>query len=216
VEFTTWLTGPFSLLFHLRGPTNLAFDLIDDPPFVHEMMAFANRCLKQWWSDRAHFLGQPRPLPLILGNDEVGAPLTSPRHYREFILPYEIELSEHFQGVDYWHSCANVTHLLPLIACIPNLRMMDIGPWTAMEPAVELFGKRPGSCLMKRLHPVSEVLMASEEQMRRRLNEIKAVCRGVPYMLFFDGLNVLDDVKRSVEQVLLLDRVCHEVFHCGA
>ncbi len=32
-------------------------------------------------------------------------------------------------------------------------------------------------------------------------------------MLFFDGLNVLDSVEQSVRQALLLDRVCHQVFH---
>ncbi|MGC8879372.1 MAG: hypothetical protein ACP5R2_09115 [Anaerolineae bacterium] len=67
---------------------------------------------------------------------------------------------------------------------------------------------------MKRLHPVSEVLMADEAQMRARLLQIKATCYDVPYMLFFDGLNVLHEVGRSVQQVLLLDRLCHEIFHC--
>ena len=213
VEFTTWLTGPFSLLFHLRGPLDLAMDMIDDPPFVHEMMAFATHCMKEWWTERMRFTGADRLEPLILGNDEVGVPLVSPRQYEEFVLPYEAELSEYFGGVDYWHSCSNVTKLLPLIARLPNLRMMDVGPWTALKPAVELFGKRAGSSIMKRLHPVSEVLMASEEQMHARLLQIKSTCYDVPYMLLFDGLNVMGSVEESVKKVLLLDRVCHEVFH---
>jgi hypothetical protein len=213
VEFTTWLTGPYSLLFHLRGPLNLAMDLIDDPPFVHEMMVFSTHCMKTWWTERARFLGQERLEPLIMGNDEVGVPMMSPAQYEAFVLPYESELSKYFGGIDYWHSCSNVTKLLPLIARIPGLRMMDVGPWTALEPAVQLFGKRPGSSIMKRLHPVSEVLTASEEEMRARLLQIKATCFDVPYMLLFDGLNVLDSVETSVEKVLLLDRVCHEVYH---
>jgi len=214
VEFTTWLTGPFSLLFHLRGPAILAMDMLDDPPFVHEMMAFSTYCMKEWWLDRAHFLGRAGLEPLIMGNDEVGVPMISPALYKEFVLPYETDLSLTFGGIDYWHSCSNVTKLLPLIARIPKLRMMDVGPWTALEPAVHLFGKRPGSCIMKRLHPVSEVLMATEEQMRARLLEIKETCYEIPYMLFFDGLNILDTIEESVQKVLLLDRVCHELFHC--
>lgn len=214
VEFTTWLTGPFSLIYHLRGPTNLAMDLLDDPPFVQEMMTFATNCMTEWWRQRAQFLGRTNLEPLIMGDDEVGVPMISPSLYEKFVLPYESELSDTFGGIDYWHSCSNVTKLLPLIARIPKLRMMDVGPWTALEPAVELFGKRPGSSIMKRLHPVSEVLMASEEQMRTRLLEIKATCYDIPYMLFFDGLNVLDSVEKSVEQILLIDRVCHDIFHC--
>jgi hypothetical protein len=91
--------------------------------------------------------------------------------------------------------------------------MMDVGPWTALQPAVDLFGKRAGGSIMKRLHPVSEILMADEAQMRNRLLEIKATCYDVSYMLFFDGINVMDSIEESVEKVLLLDRICHEVFH---
>ncbi len=216
VEFTTWLTGPFSLLVHLRGLADLALDLIDDPPFVHAMMQRATAAIKAWWLERARFLGRERLEPLIMGDDEVNVPTISPAQYEEFVLPYESDLSEFFGGIDYWHSCGNCTKLLPFLARLPRLRMMDVGPWTALRPAVELFGRRPGSSLMKRLHPVSEVLRASEERMRARLMQIKATCYDVPYMLFFDGLNVLDSVEQSVQQVLLLDRVCHEVFHLDA
>jgi len=213
VEFTTWLSGPFSLIFHLRGALDLAIDMVDDPPFVHEMMAFATHCMIDWWEARARFLGQDHLEPLIMGDDEVGVPLLSPARYEEFVLPYEIQLSQHFGGIDYWHSCSNTTSLMPLLASIPGLRMMDVGPWTALQPAVAWFGRRPGSSIMKRLHPVREVLLANEEQMRARLRQIKATCYDIPYMLLFDGLNVLDSVDRAVEQVLLLDRVCLELFH---
>ncbi len=213
VEFTTWLTGPFSLLFHLRGPINLALDLIDDPPLVHEMMAFATACMKEWWEARATFLSHPALEPLIMGNDEVGVPLIAPAHYEEFVLTYEIELSQYFGGIDYWHSCSNTTRLMPFLARIPGLRMMDVGPWTALQPAVECFGRRPGSSIMKRLHPVSEVLLADETRMRARLLQIKATCYDVPYMLLFDGLNVMGSIEQAVAQVRLLDRICHEIFH---
>jgi len=214
VEFPTWLTGPFSLILHLRGLENLAIDMVANPGFVHEMMAFVTSCMKEWWTERARFMGTEGLEPLILANDEVGVPVLGPQHYEEFILPYEVDLSRHFGGIDYWHSCANVTPLLPCIARLPKLRIMDVGPWTALQPAVDLFGRRPGSSIMKRLQPVSEVLMADEIRIRARLLQIKATRYDVPYMLFFDGLNVLYDVKHSVRQVLLLDRLCHEIFHC--
>ncbi len=214
VEFTTWLTGPFGLIYHLRGALNLARDLKRDPHFVHEMMTFANHCMKNWWKERARFHQREGLEPLILGNDEIGVPMISPSMYEEFILPYEIDLSEYFDGVDYWHSCSNTTLFLPLLARIPNLRMMDVGPWTALKPAVSLFGQRPGSSIMKRIHPVSEILMADEKQMRNRLMEIKATCYDVPYMLFFDGINPLGDIDECVEKIRQLDRICHEIFHC--
>jgi uroporphyrinogen-III decarboxylase len=213
VEFTTWLTGPFSLLFHLRGPMELAMDILEDPGFVHEMMEFATDCMVDWWHQRAKFLGQDTLDPLVLGNDEVGVPLIAPHHYEEFVLPYELRLAAEFGGIDYWHSCSDITRLLPHLAKIPNLRMIDVGPWTSLHDAVDLFGKRAGSSIMKRLHPVSEILMADENGMRSRLLQIKAACYDVSFMLFFDGINVLHSVEECVEKIILLDQVCHEVFH---
>jgi hypothetical protein len=49
---------PILLMFPLRGPKNLAMDLLDVPPFVHEMMGFATHCMKTWRSDRARFLNK--------------------------------------------------------------------------------------------------------------------------------------------------------------
>ncbi|MGC8879371.1 MAG: uroporphyrinogen decarboxylase family protein [Anaerolineae bacterium] len=112
VEFPTWLTGPFSLLFHLRGLENLAADIVDDPAFVHEMMGFVTSCMKEWWVERARFMGAEKLEPLILANDEVGAPMLGPQHYEEFVLPYEVDLCQYFGGIDYWHSCADVTPLV--------------------------------------------------------------------------------------------------------
>ena len=86
--------------------------MIDDPKFVHEMMAFATECIKEWWTERARFFGEDGLQPLLLGNDEVGIPWVSPALYEEFILPYETDLSEYFGGIDYWHSCGNCTALL--------------------------------------------------------------------------------------------------------
>lgn len=215
VIFTSWISGPFSLIYHLRGPVNLAIDILENPGFVHTMMEFSTNCMKQWWRDRASFVGQKVLDPIVLGNDEVGVPFISPAHYEEFILPYEFELAQYFGGVDYWHSCSDITLLFPLLAKIPNLRMVDVGPWTALEPAVRTFGSREGSSIMKRLHPVSEVLYANEEDIRDRLLNIKAKCYDVPYLLFFDGLNVLDSLEQCLKKIHLLDNICHEVFHCN-
>jgi uroporphyrinogen-III decarboxylase len=215
IEFTTWLTGPFSLLFHLRGADILAMDLIDNPKFVHEMMAFATECMREWIYARIDFLGRKDPEPLLIGDDEVGVPLIAPAHYEEFIFPYENALGKEF-GIDYWHSCSNTTPLFGKLSELSNLRMMDVGPWTALQPAIDMFGHRPGSSLMKRLHPVSEVLLADEASMRERLLQIKATCYEIPYMLFFDGLNVLNNISETVRKIKMLDRVCHELFHLDA
>lgn len=215
VEFPIWITGPFGVAYHLRGPLNFLVDLIEAPKFVHELMRFVTHCMKEWFRERARFLGLSQPGPIVLGNDEVGVPMISPSLYEEFVLPYEIDLSQELGGIDYWHSCSDVTPLLPLVARIPSLRMMDVGPRTDLPPAIRLFGQRAGSSLMKRTNPVSDILMADKTKMRSTLLEIKSLCHSVPYMLFFSGIAPLDSLDRCTEKILLLDRTCHSIFHGG-
>jgi uroporphyrinogen-III decarboxylase len=216
VHFISWRKGPFSLLTHLRGYAQLLIDFYDRPDFVHEMMAFVNEAMKQWYAERKTFTGEDCFGPIYLGNDEVGIPSISPAIYEEFVLPYEIDLSNYFGGIDYWHSCGDTTMLAPLIARIPNIHMFDVGPWTELRPAVEVYKNVPNASIMRRINPVDWVIMANDQQMREPLHEVREVCEGViPTMVMYDGLNYLEDWKADLEKIHRLDKACHEILHAA-
>jgi uroporphyrinogen-III decarboxylase len=218
VHFISWRKGPFSLLVHLRGFEQLLLDLYDCPAFVHEMMAFVTEAMKQWYAERKAVTGEERFGPIYLGNDEVSTPSISPAMYEEFVLPYETELSHYFGGIDYWHSCGNTTHLAPIIARIPNVHMFDVGPWTELQPAVEVYKQVPGAALMRRINPIATVLMANtEEEMWTPLHEVREVCSGViPTMIMYDGLNYWQDWQTDLEKIHRLDQACDEILHAPA
>lgn len=218
VDFPLWRKGPFALLTHVRGYSQLLLDTYDRPAFVHAMMAFVVEAMKRWCIERRAFLGQERFSVIWLGNDEVGTPTVSPAMYEEFILPYEAEIGRFFGGVDYWHSCGNTTALLPHIAHIPGLHMLDVGPWTDLAAAVELYRTtpQPAFCLMRRVNPIENVIMAGPAEMRAPLDEVRRLCAGrVPTLVQYNGLNYIDDWQADLRKIGQLHALCVEVLHGG-
>jgi len=98
ILFPTWMRTPFSIAAALRGMQNLLIDMITDTPFVHDLMRFLVDSEKKWLTERAKFLNENKIVVQMLSDNEVGAPMISPRLYEELILPYEIEIVE-FLGV---------------------------------------------------------------------------------------------------------------------
>ena len=217
VHFISWRKGPFSLLTHLRGFAALLMDFYDQPDFVHEMMAFVSEAMKRWYVERKAFTGEDCFGPIYLGNDEVSVPTLSPAIYEEFVLPYEIDLSDYFGGIDYWHSCGDTTKLLPLIARIPNVHMFDVGPWTDLHRAVEVYKNVPNASIMRRINPIDCVIMANDEEMSKPLREVRELCEGViPTMVMYDGLNYMMDWEADLKKIHKLDRICHKILHSAS
>jgi hypothetical protein len=198
VTFPEWGRGPWGVAFHLRLIENLAFDIMDNPGFVHRMMRFITDARKEWWQERSNYLGVPLG-PANLYNDEVNCPTLSPAMYEEFVLPYEQELSAFHNGIGYWHSCGDTTLLLGLIDRIPNLCMFHVGPWTDLTRVVDTFADRHPLEIC--LNPVSDVQMAGPEQMRAKLSYIKETCGNLAYTVRADGLQDLQGVPRELTQI---------------
>jgi uroporphyrinogen-III decarboxylase len=200
VTFPEWGRGPWGVATHLRLLDNMALDLIDRPAFAHQIMQLVTEARKQWWLDRARFLGIALE-PANLYNDEVNCPTLSPRMYEEFVLPYEQDLSAFHGGIAYWHSCGDTTRLLALIDKIPNLKMFHVGPWTDLQRVMEVFeGRHP---LEICLNPVADVQNASQQQMVDKLAYIKKQCRGGAYTVRADGIQDLNGVAAELLQLKL-------------
>lgn len=172
IFFPHIIRGTFGIALQLRGFNNLLLDLIDDPEWVHKLMRFLADSHKKWYKDRANFLGEPIP-KVMLYNDEVDCNVIGPNIYKEFILPYEIELSKFHGGVSYWHSCGNITPILELIRQIPGLEMLNISAWTDYKKAAEICSDIP---LEICLDAVSDVYQADYSQMRFKINDILTIC----------------------------------------
>jgi uroporphyrinogen-III decarboxylase len=197
VTFPEWGRSPFAVSLHLRGMGNIVMDMIENPEFVHKLMKFMNESRKRWTTERFKFLGYPVEKGNLY-NDEVNCPLLSPSLYKEFILPYEQEMSYFHHGIAYWHSCGITTPLLNLIKQIDGLDMFHVGPWTDFAEANKVFGKT--TALEYCQNPISDIYSASEDDIRKKLIYVLNSGKGNAYTIRADGLqkrySLEDDLKK--------------------
>jgi hypothetical protein len=201
VQFVDWGASPLNTMLSLRGYESLLVDMMEETEFFQRLGWFLVDCRKQWERDRAAFTGRP-PAKLLLYDDDVSVPQISPALYRNHILPLEKELKDFHGGVDYWHSCGNVTPFLPSIQELGQIGMLNVSAWTDLRRAAELF--RGTTALEVCVHAVDDVLQASPRQMENRLREIVGICRemGLPcFTIRAEGITGLGETDQNLKQV---------------
>jgi hypothetical protein len=212
VVFPEWGRGPFGVATHIRGYENFLSDMIGNPRFAHRVMRLITDTRKEWIADRAKFLKKK----IGKGNmydDEVNCPSLSPSLYEEFVLPYEIELSDFHGGILYFHSCGDTTKLLPSIEKIKTIEMFHVGPWTDVRAAMEVFeGKVP---LEICLHPLRDVQRAAADEMEKKLVEIASACDGCAYSVRADGLQNIGNLSEDVKKIEMWMDIANSILSDG-
>jgi hypothetical protein len=189
----------------MRGPhENIILDTIDRPQFAHRLFRYVTDFHRHFHEQRAKFLGQPIG-PVGIGNDEVTVPLVSPRLYQDFVLPYEVELSDFHGGLSVWHSCGTTTPLLELIATIPNVKKFYTGPWTDVDAVMETFGD--STPIMIAVNTVDDILTATPEQMGDKVRSLSEACHGAALHIRGGSTRSISDLEADVAQMCLWTRV---------
>jgi uroporphyrinogen-III decarboxylase len=131
--------------------------------------------------------------------------------YREFILPYEMELARFHGGVTYWHSCGNTTVFVEDIHELPGLEMFHVSPWSDLQHAVEVMGGK--IALDVNLDPMEDVLQCEAEQMERRLRDIINTCGDIPFCIRADAFQIIHGVQKDLAKIKLWAQVARRVLH---
>lgn len=208
IMFPDWARGPFCMAAHMRGLQNILMDMIIDPGFVHKLMRFVTDSRKHWLLERAKFLNEPIQKGKLY-NDEVDCPSLSPSMYKEFILPYESELSQFQAGITYWHSCGNTTAFFQDIDQIPNLEMFHVSPWSNLDKAVEVMGGR--KVLDINLDPMKDIFEQDAKGMEERLHKIVTTCGSIPYSIRADAFQILNGVEKDIAKIKEWTEVARKV-----
>lgn len=86
------ISGPFSLAISLMGAEDLFLTTLDDPQFVHDLLAHAGRIIKSF--GQAYIdVGAD----VIMFDSQASPDLLSPKMYAEFVLPVMQDLITSFQ-----------------------------------------------------------------------------------------------------------------------
>jgi hypothetical protein len=200
VKFPDWIMGPFGVACELRGFDQFLVDLLLDLEIAQALLRFIVVARKLWQRECDRFLGIKRTRGL-LGNDDVNCPTLSPTLYRDVILPLEVEFSDYYGGIFYWHSCGNTTKLLDDIAHIPTLDLFHCGPWTNVAEAARVMGGR-GVPLEICVDPVDKAQMSSPGDQKRYLQDVVAqIPDDVTCTIKLDSLEVIRDLPTELAAV---------------
>ena len=209
VGFPGAIRGVLGLAQAMRGPhENIILDIVDRPDFAHRLFRYVTDFHCYFWRERAKFLGEPVGLGHI-GNDEVTVPLVSPRLYREFLLPYETDISEFHGGLSCWHSCGTTTPLLALIKEIPNIKQFYTGPWTDVDAVMETFGA--DTPVMIAVNTVDDIMAATPEQMEAKIRDLVTRCEGAALHIRGGAMNSAFDLNADLAQMRLWNRIARRV-----
>jgi len=181
VGFPDWCRGPLGTAFYLRGFENTLVDLYQDPDFAKEVMELGLGARKSWMSARAELLGLQSPGGAVLWNDDVAKENFSPEVYENHIFPFDTEFHKFHEGKVGFHSCGNTTPFLKIIRNLSPLEFFHVSPWTDLEEAVSIF--HPDTLLLVALNPVKDVLGAKPAELRDKLEYVRDVCSGGPYIV---------------------------------
>ncbi len=113
-----WIEGPLALAAELRGINNIMYDLIDDPPFVDDLLDFC--------AEVAMVYATPQ---ILAGADTIGmsdaaASVIGPRLYDRFLQPRQKRVLEtikqkHPDVITRLHMCGNTDALIPKMSELP-------------------------------------------------------------------------------------------------
>ncbi len=192
VTFPGWSRSPWSVATFLRGFTPLYMDIVERPGFVRELLDFIAECRISWEKQRCDFLNieamgldnektwysncyvDYRPVQVSdYYSDEVDGSMMSPEMYATVVFPSELKLARFYGQVRYYHSCGNLTPLLPTLLELPGIQMLHVSSWTDLAEAYRQVA--PSIVLQKAVHPQDDVMDADEDRIRAQTRDIMAL-----------------------------------------
>jgi hypothetical protein len=137
-------TGPLSLAAELRGGTALLEDMLEAPQLCHHLLAILTDLTIEV-RDLIHAAARIQVRPGIVRPDvsfhapTVGAmlcddlvSLLSPSLFEEFALPYLTRILRSYGGGTV-HACGNPSHLLPILAGVPEVVGVEFGQGSLVD-----------------------------------------------------------------------------------
>ncbi len=200
--------SPFTFGANLCGVENFLLWASKKPEAVHHVMRLMTDHLMQvadWFIDT---FGAERVLPRIASPTDG---MVSPKMYKEFILPYRMELHKHVidRGVKhiYDHICGDQNRNLPDLATLPwgDPGILSFGHEVDLLKAAELF---PNEIICGNIAPSlihNETPEAIWEACRKNIEIGKKIKSGFAFM---GGCEIAANTPPY--HIHLMDKACHE------
>ncbi len=201
--FWRGLAGDLSMaLGNLRGMENFMLDMMDQPEWLHEVMArlrdgvlkihneaeaagdWSLSCGDNQALCYSHELPDPQPNTYNLRRKQLWGfmaaqefALVSPEMHEEFLLRYQLPILEHF-GLVAYGCCEDLTRKIDMLRQIPNLRRIAVTPRADVASCAEQIAS--DYVISWRPNPAEMVCCGfDEDRIGRITREALQACRGL-------------------------------------
>ena len=199
--------GPFGVAGDIMGAVEVFAAIYERPDFLHEVLRIVTDKMIEWLDFCAEEMQSPRPLDFAW-TDDLAVSLSADT-FREFALPYDQKLRNHFDGWIRLHMCGKTNHLLEIFR--DDLRIHELqgfGFQVDLDRIAAVMGGRV--VLIGNVNPLL-IETGTPEQVReatRRVIEKLAPYRG---LIIQDGNNVppgspLENINAMMEAAELYGR----------
>lgn len=176
--------GPFTLAVEMVGATDVCRGIIRHPEFIHEVLAFTNRVVRDY-SVACVDAGVK-----LICVSEPSAVILSPEWFEELVGSYLRRLFGHLSAWRVLHVCGNTTHLLPQMLAtgaegLSLDQLVDI-PGIAHEVPNDVV-------LIGNVDPVGVMLEKTPEQISEVVLRMLAAMGSHPNYLFSFGCDLAPD-----------------------
>jgi hypothetical protein len=204
-----WCRGCLDLAIQLRGYENFIDDTMDRPGFVHDLLKFLVEQRCRWWQGYYDFFGQ-KPAPINIADDWINVPFITPAMFEDFILPRYLDIERFHGGITSIHSCGNQVPVQKYLLTIKSLNALEVSPWSDLDQSLQNIPVE--KWLSIALHP-NDVLCATADAMRSKLQTIKGKCARRQYGIYTSGLTPLtEDANEFIDKIRRWNRIANEVF----
>lgn len=169
-----WVEGPLALAAELRGINGIMVDFIEEPAFVHDLLAFC-----------ADVAIAYAPAQIAAGADTIGmsdaaASLIGPRFYSEFVFPEQLRVLEYLRArhpevIRRVHMCGRTDPLFSKMRDLPaDLYEIDF-PANLAEARARIGADR---VLAGNVSTITELMQGTPDQVYEACRRCHATCGG--------------------------------------
>jgi hypothetical protein len=134
-----------------------------------------------------------------ISDDWINIPFISPAMFRDFVLPYYLELEKYHGRIPRVHSCGDKAPVQKYLLLLKTLDSHEVNHWTSLEATLQ---NVPPDKLLAVSLLNTEVLLADEAKMERDLRRIIGLCRGRRFAVCAQAVEkVHEDMQEDIRQV---------------
>jgi MtaA/CmuA family methyltransferase len=172
VSIVGWVEGPLALAQELRGINALMEDVIEEPGFLADLLAFTSDV------GRAYWLPQVEAGADTIGMSDAAASMMSPAHYERFVFPAQLRVVEDIrtrrpETIVRLHMCGRTDDLLPVMRRLP-VDIWELDYPVDLARAREILG--PDRIILGNVSTVGVMLTGTPEEVYAAAAECHATC----------------------------------------